>query len=216
MRIFAAIIAFFTSLFQPTKPNIVLDALPTPTEIISISKINLSSPSPTLPKAKQAIQPTTRPTNSISATSSPATSTRVTPTAIPTAVQTQSFTPTTTPIPQPTYTTATSCSSVTISGASYGGNQYGKEIYYTNSSSTITITANTTPPNGKVAWKVASFSNQLPNGGSFSATNQPTTTYTAPPNNSGSDQGVEIRGDISEYPGPWLYCPPFTLAIHTN
>ena len=114
------------------------------------------------------------------------------------------------------YTTASSCSTVTVTGATYAGSSYGKEIYYMASSGTVTLTANTTPTNGKVAWKIASYSNLLPNGGSFSANNRPSVTYTAPANTSGSDQGVEIRGDISESPNPWLYCPPFTLAIHSN
>lgn len=123
--------------------------------------------------------------------------------------------PTKTPISSP-YPTASSCSSVSITGGSYGGIVNGKALYYIASGSKVTLAANTTPPNGLVNWKIASFSYRLPNGGSLSTNNAPTVVYTAPVNSSGSDQGVEIRGDISEYPNPWIYCPPITFAIHTR
>lgn len=123
-----------------------------------------------------------------------------------------------TPNPTPTpYPKATACSWVTVTGAeSYAGPYNGKPLYYLKSGSTVTLTAETTPTNGWVDWKIASFSARLPNGGVFSSNFAPTVNYTAPINTSGSDQGVEVRGDISEAPNPWIYCPPMTFAIHSN
>ena len=114
------------------------------------------------------------------------------------------------------YPTASSCSSISVSGGSYGGIVNGKSLYYLSSGSTVTLTANTVPINASVNWKIVSFSSALPNGGRFSSNNAPTVGYTAPINISGVDQGVDIRGDISEYPNPWIYCPPITFAIHTK
>lgn len=110
----------------------------------------------------------------------------------------------------------TACNSVTVTGGTYGGIVNGKSLYYLSGGSTITLAANITPLNASVNWKIAGFSISLPNGGSFSSNNAPTVKYIAPTNASGADQGVEIRGDISEYPNPWIYCPPITFAIHTK
>ena len=135
-----------------------------------------------------------------------------TPTAVPTAAAVAA-TPTST---SAGIVQATSCSSVSVSGGTYGGVVGGKALYYVASGGSLGLTANTTPTNGTTNWKIASFSSALPNGGSFSVNNSPTTTYTTPTNSSGSDQGVEIRGDISESPNAWLYCPPITIGVHSN
>lgn len=104
------------------------------------------------------------------------------------------------------------CPSVTVTGATYEGIFSNQIRYSLESSGSATIHANTIPANLPVNWK-AQFSSQLPNGGSFANNYVATTLYTAPANTSGSDQGVEIRGDISEYPSPWIYCPPFTIVV---
>jgi hypothetical protein len=114
------------------------------------------------------------------------------------------------------YPQATSCSSVSVVGAISQGEVGGKTVYYVKSGAKVVLTANTIPANGFVRWKIASFSSALSRGGSFSPSAGPKVTYKAPINKSGSDQGVEIRGDISEYPNEWLYCPPITLAIHSR
>jgi hypothetical protein len=116
---------------------------------------------------------------------------------------------------EPTPRPLGSCSSTTVSGGKYGGMVNGKALYSVSSGASITLTAVTTPANLPVNWKIATFSSRLPNGGKFSVNNVVKTVFTAPINSSGLDQGVEIRGDISEYPKPWLYCPPITIAVHT-
>lgn len=131
--------------------------------------------------------------------------------------------PRNTPKPKPTnpptsspYPSASSCISVSVIGGVYSGIVNGKSLFYLSSGSMVTLTANTTPTGALVNWKIASFSSALPNGGNFSSNNAPTVNYTASINKSGTDQGVEIRGDISEYPNPWIYCPPLTFVIHTK
>jgi hypothetical protein len=123
--------------------------------------------------------------------------------------------PRNTPTPTP-YPKATSCSDVEVVGAAQGGTVNGKKTYYVKSGATIYLHALTTPQNSSVNWKVAQYSSKLPDPGTFSTNLAPYVEYKAPVNKSGSDQGVEIRGDISEYPNQWLYCPPFTVAIHSR
>ena len=86
-------------------------------------------------------------------------------------------------------------------------------MYRINAGSTATLTAQTSPGNGAVNWKIASKSSNLPNGGSFSSNGSSVTNWTAPSNPSTSEEGVDIRGDISEYPNTWKYCPTITFAV---
>lgn len=153
-------------------------------------------------------------------TPSPKPTLKPTPTAIPTPIATipATFPPTPTASAVPTSLPhATSCSTVDVNGgATYGGIVNGSSLYYIASGQTVNLHAITTPQNAYVNWKTPTFSMRLPNGGSFSTNGVATVNYTAPINTSGSDQGVDVRGDISEYPNPWIYCPPMTFAVHTQ
>lgn len=151
-------------------------------------------------------------------TPSPKPTIKPTPTATPVVYPTPvaTATPTASPIPT-SLPHATSCSTVDVNGgATYGGIVNGKSLYYIASGQTVFLHAITTPENAYVNWKIATFSSALPNGGSFNTNGVATVNYTAPINTSGSDQGAEVRGDISEYPSPWIYCPPMTFAVHTQ
>lgn len=89
--------------------------------------------------------------------------------------------------------------------------------HYIESGQTVQLTANVSPPGTSVNWKVATYSSLLPDGGTFSypdPNNTAVVNYTAPMNeHSNVDQGVTVRGDISEYPDEQISCPTVTFAV---
>lgn len=116
------------------------------------------------------------------------------------------------PTPAPSPIAAQSCSGVSIEGATF----VSSSIYSINSGATAKLTAQVTPTGVYVNWKIATFSSNLPNGGSFSypdSNNTSIVNWTAPNNPKTTEEGVDIRGDISEYPNPWRYCPTITFAV---
>lgn len=205
-----------TSNPQPSSPDqITLKNTSSASETTTIKPTVVSSPSP-----KTTVQPS--PTNQTSNKNT--TQTSNTTTNSNTTTLNSSSTPTPTPAPTPTPTpqriTADSCSGVSVEGATfvktYSGQNGTYYQYSINSGATAKLTAQVTPAGGYVNWKLASVSSNLPNGGSFSyhdSNNTSVVNWTAPSNSSGSEQGIDVRGDISESPNTWKYCPTLTFAV---
>lgn len=128
-------------------------------------------------------------------------------------------TPTPTSTPSPSPVAAQSCSRVTVEGATFVKTYQGQNgLYYQysiNSGATAKLTAQVTPAGGYVRWTKGGSIN-LPNDGTFTYPNSNNTSivnWTAPNNPVSTEEGVDIRGDISEYPNTWKYCPTITFAV---
>lgn len=123
------------------------------------------------------------------------------------------------PTPTPTPIAAQSCSGVVVEGATFTQTYQGQNgTYYQysiNSGATAKLTAQTTPAGGYVRWTKGSSIN-LPNDGTFTypdSNNTSIVNWTAPNNPVSTEEGVDVRGDISEYPNTWEYCPTITFAV---
>lgn len=112
------------------------------------------------------------------------------------------------------------CAIGSVDGATFSQTYQGQNgtyyLYNISSGATAKIAVNVSPTGAYVDWKIATFSQNLPDGGSFSYPNSNDTSvvnWTAPSNPKTTDEGVDVRGDISEYPNPWKYCPTITFAV---
>lgn len=118
--------------------------------------------------------------------------------------------PSASPTPQ-----SLSCSGVTVEGAIQ--TRSGTEtIYIMDSGAKAKISAQVTPAEAKVNWKIATASKNLPSSGSFEIpdlNNTSVVNYTAPNNPVSTLEGVQVRGDLSEYPDPLVSCPVINFAI---
>lgn len=123
--------------------------------------------------------------------------------------------------PPPPALTATSCLGETVEGgdaifrSSYT-DQDGNlvKIYDIKSGGKAKVTAQTTPPGAYINWKIAPFSQYLPDGGGTltpDPDNPAVVTYTAPNNPTSEAQGAYVRGDYSD--NPWKACPPVNFAV---
>lgn len=134
--------------------------------------------------------------------------------------QTTAYISAPTPTPTPVKIVGNSCTISNVSGATFSQTYQSQNglyyLYYINSGATANISVNVDPSGAFVNWKIVSNSSNLPNGGSLSYPNSNSTSvvnWTAPINPVNTDEGVDIRGDISEYPNPWKYCPTITFAV---
>lgn len=114
---------------------------------------------------------------------------------------------------------AESCSSVTVEGATFVKTYEGQNgtyyLYSIESGATARLTANTSPPNSYVKWVIGG-SSKLPNAGTLTypyPDNTSIVNWTAPNNPTDTEQGVDVRGDYSEYPNEWKHCPIVTFAV---
>lgn len=123
--------------------------------------------------------------------------------------------------PSPTPTPPSlSCASVNVEGAILVGTHKAQSgmvsIYSVNSGATVKLTAQVSPLGTKVSWKNTGISRNLPNGGTFSYPNSNNTSvvnWIAPDNPMTTEEGVYVRGYISEYPDPTIYCPEIDFAV---
>lgn len=122
-------------------------------------------------------------------------------------------TPTSTPV-------ALSCSQVLVEGATFLETYQGQNglyyLYSINSGATARLKAQVVPSGTQVIRWAVGGSRYLPSAGTLSYPVQGETTivdWTAPINPMGTEEGVDIRADISEYPQAWVYCPTLTFAV---
>lgn len=120
----------------------------------------------------------------------------------------------------PTSSSGPSCNSVNVEGATYVRTYQGQNgTYYQysiNSGATARLVARVLPPDTRVNWKAGGSANLSDPRLGFSypyPNNTSVVDWTAPNNPMTTEEGVDIRGDISEYPNPWKYCPTITFAV---
>lgn len=127
-------------------------------------------------------------------------------------------------VPSPTPVTPFCSDSVDVKGAAYVRSYRGQDgdlkyLYNIPSGGKARVTVYPTPVDSPVNWKIVGVSYKLPDGGYFSYPEAGKTLvvdYWAPINYVDSAQGVDIRGDLSDYPQPWVHCPTITFAVQPN